>query len=59
MNLLNSSGNWLLILIQVIQTIVTEFTIFNLQITLTTEFENIIEIILITALIRLRPSEDC
>ena len=59
MNLLNSSGNWLLILIQVIQTIVTEFTIFNLQITLTTEFENIIEFILITAFIRLRPSEDC
>ena len=31
MNLLNSSGNWLLIFIHVIQTIVTEFTMFNLQ----------------------------
>ena len=29
MNLLNSSGNWLLILIQVIQTIVAEFTILS------------------------------
>ena len=31
MNLLNSSGNWLLIFIELVQTIVTEFTIFNLQ----------------------------
>ena len=30
MNLLTSGGNWLLILIQVIQIIVTEFTVFNL-----------------------------
>ena len=58
-NLLNSSGNWLLILIQVIQIIETEFPIYNLQKTFTTEFENIREIILITALIHLRPSEDC
>ena len=59
MNLLNSNGNWLLILIQVIQIIEIEFPISNLQKTLTTKFENIMEIILITALIRLRPSEDC
>ena len=58
-NLLNSRGNWLLILIQVVQIIETEFPISNLQKTFTTEFENIREIILITALIRLRPSEDC
>ena len=30
MNLLTSGGNWLLILIQVIQIIVTEFTVLNL-----------------------------
>ena len=59
MNLLNSRGNWLLISIQVIQTIVTEFTTFNLQKAFTTEFENISAIILITAVIRIRLSEDC
>ena len=59
MNLLNSRGNWLLISIQVIQTIVTEFTTFNLQKAFTTEFENILAIILITTVIRIRLSEDC
>ena len=59
MNLLNSRGNWLLISIQVIQTIVTEFTTFNLQKAFTTEFENILAIILTTAVIRIRLSEDC
>ena len=59
MNLLNSRGNWLLISIQVIQTIVTEFTTFNLQKAFATEFENILAIILITAVIRIRLSEDC
>ena len=57
MNLLNSRGNWLLISIQVIQTIVTEFTTFNLQKAFTTEFENILAIILITTVIRIRLSE--
>lgn len=37
---------WLLIRIQVIQTIVTECTIFNLQNKLTTEFESTLAIIL-------------
>ena len=41
-NLLNCSGNWLLILLQVIQAIEAEFTIFNLQNTFTTEFESIL-----------------
>ena len=59
MNLLTSGGNWLLILIQVIQIIVTEFTVFNLKKAFTTEFENISAIMLITAVIRIRPSEDC
>ena len=37
MNLINSSGNWLLILTLVIQAIETEFTTFNLQNTFITE----------------------
>lgn len=46
MNLLNSGGNCLFIVVQVIQTIVTEFSIFNLQNIFTTEFESILASIL-------------
>lgn len=60
MNLLNSSGNYcLFIVVQVIQTIVTEFAIFNLQNIFTTEFESVLASILKKAVIRLRPHEDC
>ena len=54
MNLLNSSGNWLLILIQVIQTIVAELTIFKLQQNLKALEQNYTKTI-----IHSRLSEDC
>ena len=54
MNLLNSSGNWLLILIQVIQTIVAEFTISKLQQNLKALVQNYTKTI-----IHSRLSEDC
>ena len=54
MNLLNSSGNWLLTLIQGIQTIVAELTIFKLLQNLKALEQNYTKTI-----IHSRLSEDC